>query len=156
MKKFDKEPVAWITRGGKHIPIFEDDKKKDNEVLAYHGTGSREEFEEFDLSKAGSGVGGKEKAIWFTMDYDAAKDYSEFGGNPRVIRVYIDDSNFMELDFDGGRMTGKSTMEKNMIKIAKREGFDGIRIKNVIDRPGKDGKPTTVYAVLNLKKIRRR
>ena len=24
-KKFDREPIAWITRGGKHIPIFEGD-----------------------------------------------------------------------------------------------------------------------------------
>lgn len=33
----DKEPIAWITRGGKHIPIFadeptEDEKKKDREI----------------------------------------------------------------------------------------------------------------------------
>lgn len=27
MKKFDKEPVAWITRGGKHIPIFDDEEE---------------------------------------------------------------------------------------------------------------------------------
>ena len=27
-KKFDREPVAWITRGGKHIPIFEDEESK--------------------------------------------------------------------------------------------------------------------------------
>ena len=25
MKKFDKEPIAWITRNGKHVPIFDDD-----------------------------------------------------------------------------------------------------------------------------------
>lgn len=33
----EREPVAWITRGGKHIPIFadepsEDEKKKDREI----------------------------------------------------------------------------------------------------------------------------
>ena len=22
-KKFDREPIAWITRGGKHVPIFD-------------------------------------------------------------------------------------------------------------------------------------
>ena len=27
-KKFDREPVAWITRGGKHVPIFEGEAKK--------------------------------------------------------------------------------------------------------------------------------
>ena len=27
-KKFDREPVAWITRGGKHIPIFEGDESE--------------------------------------------------------------------------------------------------------------------------------
>ena len=26
-KKYDKEPIAWITRGGKHIPIFEGDEE---------------------------------------------------------------------------------------------------------------------------------
>ena len=25
-KKFDREPIAWITRGGKHVPIFEKDE----------------------------------------------------------------------------------------------------------------------------------
>ena len=24
MKKFDREPIAWITRGGKHVPIFDE------------------------------------------------------------------------------------------------------------------------------------
>ena len=33
-KKFDREPVAWITRGGKHIPIFEDDTKSLKESLS--------------------------------------------------------------------------------------------------------------------------
>ena len=28
-KKFDREPVAWITRGGKHVPIFEGDDKNE-------------------------------------------------------------------------------------------------------------------------------
>ena len=27
-KKFDREPVAWITRGGKHVPIFDEDEGK--------------------------------------------------------------------------------------------------------------------------------
>ena len=35
MPKYDREPVAWITRGGKHIPIFEGDE----EIL------SKEEYE---------------------------------------------------------------------------------------------------------------
>ena len=30
-KKFDREPIAWITRGGKHVPIFE---KEDGERKA--------------------------------------------------------------------------------------------------------------------------
>lgn len=35
----EREPIAWITRGGKHIPIFvdeptEDEKKKDREIAA--------------------------------------------------------------------------------------------------------------------------
>ena len=29
MKKFDREPIAWITRGGKHVPIFEGDDKNE-------------------------------------------------------------------------------------------------------------------------------
>lgn len=32
MKKFDKEPVAWITRGGKHIPIFEDKLEPESDM----------------------------------------------------------------------------------------------------------------------------
>jgi len=152
-KKSGKEPIAWITRGGKHIPIFNKDEQ--GRVKVFHGTGSRDEFDEFDISKSGSGVGGKEKAVWFTMDYEAAKSYSEFGGNPRVIPVYLDDSNFMILDFEGGRLTGKSTLEKNMFKYAKKGGYDGIKFLNVRDAPGKNAKPTTVYAVINLKTIKK-
>ena len=28
-KKFDREPVAWITRGGKHVPIFEGEDEEE-------------------------------------------------------------------------------------------------------------------------------
>ena len=28
MKKFDREPIAWITRGGKHVPIFDEEDEK--------------------------------------------------------------------------------------------------------------------------------
>ncbi len=28
-----KEPITWITRGGKHIPIFEDDKITNNKNM---------------------------------------------------------------------------------------------------------------------------
>ena len=31
-KKFDKEPVAWITRGGKHIPIFDTKVEKVSQI----------------------------------------------------------------------------------------------------------------------------
>ena len=34
-KKFDREPIAWITRGGKHVPIFEGDDKEGKEYTVY-------------------------------------------------------------------------------------------------------------------------
>ena len=33
-KKFDREPVAWITRGGKHVPIFENEDNSGKEIEA--------------------------------------------------------------------------------------------------------------------------
>ena len=47
----DKEPIAWITRGGKHIPIFadeptEDEKNKDRQIAE-----NKKQAEEKDIFK---------------------------------------------------------------------------------------------------------
>ena len=35
MPKYDREPVAWITRGGKHIPIFDsEDNYSEKDAIA--------------------------------------------------------------------------------------------------------------------------
>ena len=55
MPKYDREPVAWITRGGKHIPIFdkEDGKIKKGEWKTINGTRIFVEYESAGESKVG-------------------------------------------------------------------------------------------------------
>ena len=100
-KKFDREPVTWITRGGKHIPIFDKDSKDDKtKELEYNEDADTENIERFGFFEAESGK-------WLrSSDYDAkqnaydyvTRDFPEvgeamrleaFGENyPEIVKVY--------------------------------------------------------------------
>ena len=61
MPKYDREPVAWITRGGKHIPIFdkEEDKKSIGEIKIVEEWGDSSGQGQYDQTLVAKNKSGK-------------------------------------------------------------------------------------------------
>ena len=120
MKKFDKEPIAWITRGGKHIPIFDDNDKND-ELLKL----TEEEWMDNEEIKVGgkvevgesSAMDMKGKTIPGTRRWRVLFVYKE--GTPFEKRIYGHSKTY-NIDWGGQPITeAKRDAYKKYIKSKK-------------------------------------
>jgi len=75
--------------------------------------------------------------------------------NAKVIEAYADLKNPMVYDFAGaGAKDSTSGGISELIKQARKNGNDGLIMKNIVDDPGKSGIPTTHTVVFDSKNIK--
>ena len=75
--------------------------------------------------------------------------------NTKVIEAYADLKNPMVYDFAGaGAKDSTSGGISELIKQARKNGNDGLIMKNIVDDPGKSGIPTTHTVVFDSKNIK--
>lgn len=127
-------------------PLYDEAKKYKSaeefvksQQIFYHGT--NEPFEKLSLSKTGLASGNKyggENLLFFTSDKKIAKTYAKadpelikaYGLNPRIIEASIKIENPLVIDAKG---RGYGAIHDEAIKTAKKNGNDGLIIKNVLD-----------------------
>ena len=74
MKKFDKEPVAWITRSGKHIPIFDEENDTDKIKKI------EENLDKYPITETTVREAGEEFKSLVYGDHEGWLDYQEEDG----------------------------------------------------------------------------
>jgi hypothetical protein len=115
--KAETTPLEAKTTPEKAVPqdLMEEARKYktaeefvNNQKILYHGT--NQDFQEFDLSKRGTGadalgvgIGDYGNGIYFTRDINTAKNYAsgmseKFGGKPSVKEVHLDIKNPFDMN----------------------------------------------------------
>ena len=141
----DKEPKAWITVNGNHIPIFEGESKGDavkrwtkektkkqvGGKTVYHGT-DRGDIESFE-SKGRESNG----AIFFSESEDYAESMAEEKDSKSksgkyIYEVKLDMKNPMVVKMSPNEF-GDPVKEKKYIELAKSKGHDSISFVNDTD-----------------------
>jgi hypothetical protein len=139
-------------------------------LVVYHGTG--EDFSEYISPTSGFTFGG---ALFFTSSTELASQYAmesrgrQLGNIPNVQPVYIRMRDPMVVDAGGrryddiptdglpGRWRNDVATTDEVTLEAKRQGFDGVIFKNLLDPPTPDSESKTisdVYAVFNEKAVK--
>lgn len=162
---------GWITRGGKHIPIFARTLSED--LTVYHGGPKVEKVH-------------GERAFFTTTSKELAQDYSNKGELQEF--TLKKGSSYYELDMNGKNWSqaykqfekaeGKLTEEqkqffkqmprdqlRGIAEVVKQKGYDILKVKSVTDPkgvyvPGKPHLPLDAkvdeYIVVNPKCIRKK
>lgn len=134
---------------------FGDSKVVDVEgkpLVVYHGTA--DEFDEFSASN----YGGIEGGIFFTVDKVTADNFAvsaseTVGADPRVLAVYLAISNPKKIDASEIMDDGCHSFNHEFAAVdrARREGHDGLLIRNV---PEHDGRVANQFVVFRPEQIK--
>lgn len=129
-------------------------------LVVYHGTTAN--FESFDNKYFGKGKGSSYKGkgnFFFTdapllaSDYAKAQDYEMdyYGASPNVIPAYLNFLNPLTVDAKG---MGFGAVNEKAVLDAKKNGNDGVIIKNVLDRAGDYDKLATTFIAFEPNQIK--
>lgn len=118
-------------------------------VTAYHGGNIKRDV--LDFTKAGSkeqGFGAK-SGIWFTKSKSTAKGYGK-----EVMETKLDLQNPKVIDAKGKMYGDMRDVIDEQVPLAKKQGYDGVIIKNLSDEKNwGQYKPTDHYVVFDKKSI---
>lgn len=129
------------------------------EPVFYHGTNA--EFDRFKEEGQTEGEG----LFHFSPNKDLADQYAQefskaLGGEPRTVAAHLDIKNPLVIDAKGKAITDDAVGKNEAVLLAKKNGNDGVIIKNVLDPPNINekslatAKPTEVHIPFNDKQIR--